>query len=156
MFLHHRCHACLKTRMILFEISRAREIVAENEREGKEEDVGNALFLCFEQKLGQGARLSRPLLKQKACDLAHTQEQTSLLQMAGCPDGRPVTTSYLRKSMGRSRIRTSPQLATGSETFFTTFCDHLRKTSSTLTKPASTSAVIWINIWNTITPQQKP
>ena len=42
-------------------------------REGKEEDVGNALFLWFEQKLGQGARLSGPLLKQKACDHAHTQ-----------------------------------------------------------------------------------
>ena len=39
-------------------------------REGKE-DVGNALFLWFEQKLGQGARLSRLLLK--ACDLACTQ-----------------------------------------------------------------------------------
>ena len=38
-------------------------------REGKE-DVGIALFLWFEQKLGQGAHLSEPLLKQKVCDLA--------------------------------------------------------------------------------------
>ena len=57
----------------MFEISRTGAIVAENEREGKEEDVGNALFLWFEQKLGQGARLSGPLLKQKACDFARTQ-----------------------------------------------------------------------------------
>ena len=41
-------------------------------REGKEEDVGIALFLWFEQKLGQGTRLSELLLKQKACDLART------------------------------------------------------------------------------------
>ena len=40
-------------------------------REGKE-DVGIALFLWFEQKLGQCAHLSEPLLKQKACDLALT------------------------------------------------------------------------------------
>ena len=45
-------------------------------REGKEEDVGIALFLWFEQKLGQGARLSEPLLKQKACDLARTIDNT--------------------------------------------------------------------------------
>ena len=71
------------------------------------------------------------------------KEQTSLLQIAGCHDGRPGTTSFLRKSMGRSRIQTSPQLATGSETFFLAFCNHLRrKTSSTLTKPASISTVI--------------
>ena len=31
------------------------------------------LFLWFEQKLGQGARFSGPLLKQKACELARTQ-----------------------------------------------------------------------------------
>ena len=42
-------------------------------REGKEEDVGNALFLWFEQKLGQVACLSGTVLKQKTCDLARTQ-----------------------------------------------------------------------------------
>ena len=42
-------------------------------REGKEKDVGNALFLWIEQKLGQGARLSGSLLKQKPCEFARTQ-----------------------------------------------------------------------------------
>ena len=41
--------------------------------EGKEEDVGKALFLWFEQKTAQGARLSGPVLKQKASDLARAQ-----------------------------------------------------------------------------------
>ena len=37
--------------------------------EGKEEDVGNALFFVFRtETVGQGARVSGPLLKQKACD----------------------------------------------------------------------------------------
>ena len=48
-------------------------------REGKEEDVGNTLFLWFEQKLGQGAHLSGPLLKQKACDLLVLREWTTFL-----------------------------------------------------------------------------
>ena len=39
-------------------------------REGKE-DVGIALFLWFEQKLGHCVHLLEPLLKQKACDRAH-------------------------------------------------------------------------------------
>ena len=39
--------------------------------EGKEEDVGNALFLFRTKTVGQGARLSWPLLKQKACDLLY-------------------------------------------------------------------------------------
>ena len=43
-------------------------------REGKEEDVENALFLWFEQKLGQGACLSGLFLKQKACDMACAQK----------------------------------------------------------------------------------
>ena len=59
--------------MILFEISRAEAIVAEKKLKSNEEDVGNALFLWFEQKLGQGARLSGPLSKQKACELTRTQ-----------------------------------------------------------------------------------
>ena len=78
MFLHRMYHARLKRR-IFFEISRAGAIVAENEREDKEEDVGIAPFLWFEQKLGQGAHLSKPLLKQKACDLAcsyHREQNT--------------------------------------------------------------------------------
>ena len=45
-------------------------------REGKEEDVGIALFLWFEQKLGQCAYLSEPFLKQKACDLALTIDRS--------------------------------------------------------------------------------
>ena len=72
-----RCHACLKRRRILFVISRGGNRSRKRKSEGKE-DVGNALFLWFEQKLGLGARLSRPLLKQKACDLALTQELTTL------------------------------------------------------------------------------
>ena len=40
------------------------------QRAGKEEEVGSALFLWFQQKLSQGARLSGPLLKQKATELA--------------------------------------------------------------------------------------
>ena len=37
--------------------------------ESKEEDVGNALFFVFRtETVGQGARVSGPLLKQKACD----------------------------------------------------------------------------------------
>ena len=39
-------------------------------RERKEKEVGDALFLWFEQKLGQGTRLSGPILKKKATDLA--------------------------------------------------------------------------------------
>ena len=39
-------------------------------RSGKEEDVGNALFLWFKQKLTQGARLSGTILKQKASEIA--------------------------------------------------------------------------------------
>ena len=73
-------------------------------REGNEEDVGNALFLWFEQKLGQGARLSRPLLKQKACELARTQGTD------GYTDGRPGTLSL--KKHGEKYVgcgpRTSP------------------------------------------------
>ena len=55
-------------------------------REGKEEDVGIALFLWFEQKLGQGVRLSEPLLKQKACDLARTIDNRvlSMLVLTVC------------------------------------------------------------------------
>lgn len=40
------------------------------QRAGKNEEVGNALFLWFRQKLSQGARISGPMLKQKAADLA--------------------------------------------------------------------------------------
>ncbi|XP_070550158.1 tigger transposable element-derived protein 4-like [Ptychodera flava] len=40
------------------------------QRAGKEEEVGSALFLWFQQKISQGARLSGPLLKQKATELA--------------------------------------------------------------------------------------
>ena len=73
---------------------------------GNEEDVVNALFLWFEQKLGQGARLSGRSRSRKPVSLLVLREQIALLQMAGCPDGRPGTTSFL-KSMGRSRMRTS-------------------------------------------------
>ena len=45
------------------------------------EDVGIALFLWFEQKLGQGAHLFRPLLKQKACDLLVLRERTLLFTL---------------------------------------------------------------------------
>ena len=41
--------------------------------EAKEEDVGKALSLRFEQKATQGARFSVPVLKWKAIDLACAQ-----------------------------------------------------------------------------------
>ena len=41
-------------------------------RESKEKEVGDALFLWFKQKLGQGIRLSGPILKKKASNLALT------------------------------------------------------------------------------------
>ena len=75
-------------------------------RGSKEEDVGDALFLWFEHKLGQGACLSGPLLKQKACDLACTQG-TDFSPSDGwlsCWKAR----HNIVKSMERSRTRTSP------------------------------------------------
>jgi hypothetical protein len=43
------------------------------QRASKENDVGDALFLWFQQKITQGAPLSGPLLKQKATELALTK-----------------------------------------------------------------------------------
>ena len=43
------------------------------QRGGTEDDVGKALFLWFQQKLSQGARLSGPLIKEKARELSRTQ-----------------------------------------------------------------------------------
>ena len=63
---------------------------------GNEEDVGNALFLWFERKLGQGARLSGCSRSRKPVSLLVLREQIALLQMAGCSDGRPGT-SFLKK-----------------------------------------------------------
>ena len=74
MFLHCRCHARLsKKDDFIRDFKSGGNRSRKRKREGNEEDVGNALFLWFEQKLGQGVRLSEPLLKQKACELARTQ-----------------------------------------------------------------------------------
>ena len=74
MFLHRRCHARLsKKDDFIRNFKSGGNRSRKRKREGNEEDVGNALFLWFEQKLGHGARLSGPLLKQKACELARTQ-----------------------------------------------------------------------------------
>ena len=40
------------------------------QRRSKEDDVGRALFVWFQQKLSQGARLCGPLIKQKARELS--------------------------------------------------------------------------------------
>ena len=72
-----------------------------------EEDVGKALFLWFEQKLGQGARISGRSRSRKPVSLLVLREQIALLQMVGCPDGRPGTTSFLKKEVGCGP-RTSP------------------------------------------------
>ena len=74
MFLHRRCHAPLsKKDDFIRNFKSGGNRSRKRKREGNEEDVGNAIFLWFEPKLGQGARLSGPLLKQKACELARTQ-----------------------------------------------------------------------------------
>ena len=43
------------------------------QRASKQEDVRDALFLWFRQKINQGAGLSGSILKQKASELAHVQ-----------------------------------------------------------------------------------
>ena len=43
------------------------------QRRGTEDNVGKALFLWFQQKLSQGARLSGPFIKEKARELSRTQ-----------------------------------------------------------------------------------
>ena len=74
MFLHRRCHARLsKKDDFIRDFKSGGNRSQKRKREGNEEDVGNVLFLWFEQKLGQGARLSGLLSKQKACELARTQ-----------------------------------------------------------------------------------
>ena len=74
MFLYRRCHARLsKKDDFILDLESEGNRSRKRKREGKEEDVGNVLFLWFEQKLGQGAHFSGPLLKQKACELAPTQ-----------------------------------------------------------------------------------
>ena len=40
--------------------------------EGKEENVGNALFLFRTETVGQGARVSGPLLKQKLATCSYS------------------------------------------------------------------------------------
>ena len=47
--------------------------VAESDEEEAKRKMSNALFLWFEKKLGQDARLSGPFLKQKAIALACAQ-----------------------------------------------------------------------------------
>ncbi|XP_064410227.1 tigger transposable element-derived protein 4-like [Latimeria chalumnae] len=54
-----------------YDISRNRG--RKRQRDGKEADVGEALWLWFQHKLSQGACLSRPMLKQKATHLAAEQ-----------------------------------------------------------------------------------
>ena len=63
MFLHRRCHARLsKKDDFILDLESEGNHSRKRKREGKEEeDVGNVLFLWFEQKLGQGARFSGPL-----------------------------------------------------------------------------------------------
>ena len=59
MFLHRRCHARLsKNYDFILDFESEGNRSRKRKREGKEEDVGYALFLWFEQKLGQGAHLS--------------------------------------------------------------------------------------------------
>ena len=72
------------------------------------EDVGNALFLWFEQKLGQGARLSGPLSKQKACELARTRG-TDCTPSDGWLSGWKARHIVFKKEVGCGP-RTSPQL----------------------------------------------
>ena len=74
-----------------------------------EEDVGNALFLWFEQKLGQGARLSVPLSKQKACELACTQG-TDCTPSDGWLSGWKARHNIVFKKEVGCGPRTSPQL----------------------------------------------
>ena len=74
VFLHRRCHVRLsKKDDFIRNFKSGGNRSRKRKREGNEDDVGNVLFLWFEQKLGQGARLSGLLLKQKACELARTQ-----------------------------------------------------------------------------------
>ena len=77
-------------------------------RESKEKEAGDALFLWFEQKLGQGARLSGPILKKKATDLTLTL-------------GTEFTTWFLRKSKEKGRMQTYSRPLNGNVNVFLEF-----------------------------------
>ena len=79
-YIDRRCHAFLKR--ILFEISRAGAIVAENERAKARRKIcwECSVFVFRTETVGQGARLSEPLLKFATCSYSGNGLHSCLLK----------------------------------------------------------------------------
>ena len=87
------------------------------QRSCKEEDVGSALFLWFQQKVAQGARLSGPLLKQKATELA-SAKGTEFTTSDGWLSRWKIRHNVVyKKNKEKNRMQTWEQLVIGKMTF---------------------------------------
>ena len=101
-------------------------------REGKEEDVGKALFLWFEQKTAQVAHLSGPVLKQKASDLARAQGSDFFPSDGWLSRWKVRHNVVFRKEHGKSRVLTYNRQLTGSVMSFRRFWARSAKTTFTM------------------------